>query len=315
VSASSFFALDPEAVLHATEKAGFYPTGEFSQLNSYENRVFDLRLEDPNQPRVIAKFYRPGRWDLATILEEHSFLQELQAEGIPAVAPLIQKNGKTVSEVDGLYVTFFPKVLGRMPDELFKEDLLQIGRMLARIHNVGAQKKFKHRPLLGDTPWTPWESLELLSRWVAPEVWHRYEAAAVEVIEQLETLLQPQNYIRIHGDCHRGNLLSDKDFFFVDFDDSMMGPEIQDFWMLLQGTEEEEQKAILQGYEELRDFPDEQWELVPWLRGLRVISYSAWIARRWEDPSFPLLFPQFTSYTFWAEETEALEAIAWTLQK
>lgn len=315
MSASSFFALDPEAVLHATEKAGFYPTGEFSQLNSYENRVFDIRLEDPAQPRVIAKFYRPGRWDLATILEEHSFLQELQAEGIPAVAPLILKNGKTVREENGLYVTFFPKVLGRMPDELFKEDLLQVGRMLARIHNVGAQKKFQHRPLLGDTPWTPWESLDLLSRWVAPEVWHRYEAAAVEVIEKLETLLEPQNYIRIHGDCHRGNLLADKSFFFVDFDDSMMGPEVQDFWMLLQGTEPEEQAAILQGYEELRDFPHEQWELVPWLRALRVISYSAWIARRWDDPSFPLLFPQFTSYTFWAEETEALEAIAWTIQK
>lgn len=315
MSASSFFALDPEAVLHATEKAGFYPTGEFSQLNSYENRVFDIRLEDPSQPRVIVKFYRPGRWDLATILEEHSFLQELQADGIPAVAPLILKNGKTVREENGLYVTFFPKVLGRMPDELFKEDLLQVGRMLARIHNVGAQKKFQHRPLLGDTPWTPWESLDLLSNWVAPEVWRRYEAAAVEVIEKLETLLEPQNYIRIHGDCHRGNLLMDKGFFFVDFDDSMMGPEVQDFWMLLQGTEPDEQAAILQGYEELRDFPHEQWELVPWLRALRVISYSAWIARRWEDPSFPLLFPQFTSYTFWAEETEALEAIAWTRQR
>lgn len=298
--------------MQATEKAGFEPTGEFSQLNSYENRVFDLRLENKDLPRVIAKFYRPGRWSLEAIHEEHAFLLDLTAEGIPAVAPLRQKNGSTLSEIAGMPLAFFPKVLGRMPDEFLGDDLQQIGRLLARIHNVGAQKKFKHRAELGSSPWTAWESLELLSHWVAPEVWPRYEAAAIQILEDLEDLWRPELFLRIHGDCHRGNLLLDKSFFFVDFDDSMMGPEIQDFWMLFQSSNPEEKQAILSGYEELRDFPAEQWELLPALRGLRIVSYSAWIARRWQDPSFPRLFPLFRDYTFWAEETEALEGIAWT---
>ena len=309
---SSFFRLDPEVVLQATEEAGFLPTGEFSQLNSYENRVFDLRLEGDLNSRLIAKFYRPGRWSKDCILEEHQFLLDLQAEGIPAVAPIFQKNsGSTLSEIENLYVAFFPKILGRMPEEFFNDDLKQIGRMLARIHNLGARRKFKHRPRLGETPWTPWESLDLLSNWVAPELWNRYELAAIDLIESLDHILEPQKFIRIHGDCHRGNLLFNEKFFFVDFDDCLMGPEAQDIWMLFQDSSPEEQELLLSGYEELRQFPREQLAAIPRLRGLRILSYSAWIARRWEDPSFPKLFPDFQTYNFWAEETESLEKIVW----
>lgn len=294
-------------VLQSAEEMGFRPTGEFTQLNSYENRVFDLRLEDANLPRVIAKFYRPGRWNQKAIEEEHFFLQELASEGIPVAAPL-----KRLISFSGLFVAFFPKVQGRMPEEFINGDLASIGRLLARIHNIGSRSKFQYRPIITESPFTPWDSLDLLSEWVAPEVWGRYNSAAGQLIEKLEINLDPKSYIRLHGDCHRGNLLFNKSFFFVDFDDCMMGPEVQDFWMLFQDQSPEEQEKILEGYTELRSFDESQWELIPLLRALRIISYSAWIARRWSDPSFPRLFPNFQSYTFWAEETEALEQLLWS---
>lgn len=321
--ATSFYQLDPDLVLAATEEAGFTPTGEFTQLNSYENRVFDIRLENnsanPEGNRVIAKFYRPGRWSEKALLEEHEFLFDLQREGVPVVAPLIQKNKRSLHMQKGMFITFFPKFSGRMPEEFLENDLFQVGRRLAQIHNVGARKDFQHRAIIGEAPFSSWENLELLSRWVAPEMWPRYEKAAIQIIERFEDEINPNGFIRIHGDCHRGNLLlrpnpTGKEFFFVDFDDCALGPEVQDFWMLFSGSDqEEEQDMILSGYEELREFPHRQWDWVPTLRGLRIFSYSAWIARRWSDPSFPRLFPHFETYTFWAEETEALEKIAWSL--
>jgi Ser/Thr protein kinase RdoA (MazF antagonist) len=275
---NSFFALDPELVLSATEQAGFHPTGEFTQLNSYENRVFDIRLEDHDMPRVIAKFYRPGRWSREAILEEHDFLFDLNKEGMKAVAPLPQRGDATLTQHQGMFFALFPKVLGRMPEEFLGEDLKQVGRSLARLHNVGASQRFRYRPLLGATPANPWEILEFLSSWVAPEVWPRYESAAIHIIENIEQQIDPREFIRIHGDCHRGNLLFNKEFYFVDFDDSMMGPAVQDFWMLFSSDQDQEKQAeqelILSGYEELREFPHHQWDWIPMLRGLRIISYA-----------------------------------------
>lgn len=311
-------------VLAATEEAGFHPTGEFTQLNSYENRVFDIRLEKntSEHDRVIAKFYRPGRWGKPALQEEHSFLFDLQKEGIPVVAPLLHKNKQSLCDIEGLFVAFFPKFMGRMPEEFLEKDLHQVGRRLAQIHNMGARTRFQHRPILGESPYSLWDNLELLSRWVSPEVWPRYERAAITIIEAYEDFLNPKSFIRIHGDCHRGNLLAkllpgnQREFFFVDFDDCAMGPEIQDFWMLFSGSDfDEEKDLILSGYEELREFPHQQWQWIPLLRGLRIFSYSAWIARRWSDPSFPKLFPNFETFTFWAEETEALEKIAWSFDQ
>lgn len=314
---ASFYNLDPEKVLQAAEQAGFYPTGEFTQLNSYENRVFDLKLEEPvNGVRnVIAKFYRPHRWSKEAILAEHEFLLELKNDGIPAVAPLIQSPHSTLAEIDGMYTAFFPKVLGRMPQEFLKGELQKVGRLMAQVHNIGSRKAAPSRPTLDTSYYGGWDTLDYLQDWITPEVRRRYTEAAELILHGIDDIFDPSEFIRIHGDCHKGNLLSNgQQFFLVDFDDFVNGPVIQDFWMLLSGDDDsldEEKYQIIEGYEELREFPDHQWKWIPMLRGLRIISYAGWIARRWDDPSFPRLFPEFNSYTYWAEEVEALEKIAW----
>lgn len=314
-SHSSFYQLDPEAVMTAAERAGFEPTGEFTQLNSYENRVFDVALED--QSHVIAKFYRPGRWSRETILAEHEFLADLAAEEIKAVAPLVQADGSTLVQNDGLWTAFFPKVRGRLPDELLPADLVRVGRLLARVHEIGARREAPHRAMMGASSFGGWQTLGILEDRIAPEVRDRYLAAAEHILDSVENDFDERQFHRIHGDCHRGNLLSTgQEFFLVDFDDFVNGPAVQDFWMLLSGdpeTFEEERDSLLEGYTELRHLPDEQWDWIPLLRGLRIISYSGWIANRWEDPSFPRLFPEFGSYSYWAKEVEALEKLAWSL--
>lgn len=315
--AEKFYDLTPDVILAGVEAAGFLTTGEYTQLNSYENRVLDIKLEeDPG--RLIAKYYRPARWTKEQILEEHQFLHDLKSQGLPTVEAVKQKNGSTVSEYHGIYLGLFPKIQGRMPQELFPEDFQRVGRVLAQLHNIGSQKKALHRPYLTAEEFG-WPALDVLEGRVAPEMWQRYQRAAEDILFHLEDMLEPENYIRIHGDAHKGNLLmtdragEDKQLFFVDFDDFVMGPEAQDFWMLLAGSSEDEQETFIQGYEELREFPFHQMKWIEPLRGLRILHYGAWIARRWEDPTFPHLFPQFTSYSYWAEETEALERIAWAL--
>lgn len=320
---SSFYSLDPEKVLQAAEMAGYLPTGEFTQLNSYENRVFDLKTEELPSPtsvtkNLIAKFYRPQRWSKEALEEEHEFLVSLKNEGIPAVAPLIQKNGSTLMEVDGMFATFFPKVLGRMPQEFLGDDLKKVGRLMAQVHNIGARKPALHRPMLDTSYYGAWEALDFLQDWIAPELIGRYNAAAEDILYSMEETVNPEEFIRIHGDLHKGNLLHNgQEFFLVDFDDFVNGPVIQDFWMLLSGDEDQvddERMQIIDGYEELREFPHHQWDWVPLYRGLRIISYAGWIAKRWQDPSFPRLFPHYRDYRYWAEEVEALEKVAWKLK-
>jgi Ser/Thr protein kinase RdoA (MazF antagonist) len=306
-------------ILEAIEAAGYRTTGEYSQLNSYENRVFDTRLEvtraapDPSD-RVIAKFYRPNRWSMETIRDEHDFLQDLRREGIPAIAPLPLKNGDTMMVHEGYVFSLFPRVVGRMPDEFLAGQLKQVGRTLARIHNVGARRKAKHRPTL-DAETYGWKALPRLERFVYPELWSRYREACESILDSVEDHLADATYLRIHGDCHKGNLLHNgTEFFFVDFDDFCNGPAVQDFWMLLSGSLDdeiagEEQEEICEGYEELREVPDD-WHLFEPLRGLRIIHYGGWIAQRWQDPFFQRIFPDFTSYNYWLDELNRLEKIA-----
>jgi len=323
--ASSFYDLSVDLVLKASEWSGFVPTGQYFQLNSYENRVFDLFLEpSPEHPQlthIITKIYRPHRWSKKAIQEEHEFLFELQGQGIPVVAPLLIQ-GESLKVYQDMFFCFFPKAMGRMPQEFSSEDYKHIGRKLAELHNVGAQKLAPSRPTF-DVETLGWQSLDLLADWVSPEVWDRYELASEKILFYLEEYMNPQGRIRIHGDCHRGNILQAdpvdgrKEMFFVDFDDFINGYPVQDLWMLLSGGEkesEEELQNFLSGYEELRFFDHGSLRHIPALRGLRIIHYAAWIAKRWQDPSFPKLFPEFENYIYWAEEVEALEKIAWQLE-
>jgi len=316
---NSFFHLDPNLVLQATENAGFHPTGEFSQLNSYENRVFDIQID--NNARVIAKFYRPQRWSISQIEEEHEFLFDLQQHGLTVAAPLLLSGAgkKSVIMEGSMAVSFFPKVQGRLLHEFTLQDLKSIGRKLALLHNVGAQKKFRHRASIGEFPFNPEENLELLKEWIWPDLRSRYVAAAETILEALVDTIEPKKFIRIHGDAHRGNILHngrtgpESEYFFVDFDDSMSGPEVQDFWMLFSSIDNhEEEAALIEGYEELRQFPQAQLKWIPLMRSLRIINYAAWIARRWNDPAFPRIFSEFNTFKYWAEEVEALEKIAWS---
>lgn len=310
-----FFQLTPDFVLDAVEKAGWRTTGEYLQLNSYENRVFSVRTEEGEQ--VIVKFYRPARWSEAAIREEHQFLEECLKNGVAVVPALKQKNGDTLSDQHGLWCAIFPKARGRIPQEFNFDELTSLGRVIARLHNVGSLKPAKHRAVL-DVESFGRPALDAISRLVNPDIWDRYADAAEGILEYLESELDPRKFQRIHGDCHRGNVLQTDDpgkpreFFLIDFDDFAMGPVVQDFWMLFRHDEEdfaEELGSFLDGYSELRDFDESQLKLMEPLRGLRIIHYAAWIARRWSDPSFPQLFPQFGSDAYWFEEMQALEKV------
>lgn len=308
-----FFNLTPDLLLETMEDLGLFPTGEYTQLNSYENRVFEIRLEPLAKSfldleRVIVKAYRPNRWSLEAIQEEHDFIKELKDEGLPAVAPIELFNNSTMYEKQGFIITLFPKIRGRLPQEFLGDDLVQVGRTLARLHNIGARKRSVHRGSLdpkefSEADWT------MLERFVTPELWHHYENAMELTFGFLDYELNRKEFIRIHGDCHRGNLLhTEKEFFFVDFDDYLNGPAAQDFWMLNQDMEDSESLyKILEGYEELRSFPPSQFKLLPALRAFRIIRYALWIAKRWKDPTFPLLFPNFGTYSYWAEELRMLD--------
>ena len=310
-----FFQLTPDLVLDAVENCGWPTTGEYLQLNSYENRVFSVKLESGEQ--IVVKFYRPGRWSEAAIREEHSFLEELNSQGVAVVAPL-----KSLSLQHGLWFAAFPKFRGRMPQEFKFEDLTRLGRVLARLHNVGTLSKAKHRAII-DAPSFGYPALDLIRPLIPAAIESRYTDAAEGILDYLSSELDPSTFQRIHGDCHRGNvLMTDEagkasEFFLIDFDDFATGPVVQDFWMLFRHDEDDfadELDAFLTGYTELRDFDEDQLRFMEPLRGLRIIHYAAWIARRWSDPSFPKIFPNFGSDAYWFEEMQALEKVLHKLQ-
>ena len=214
-------------------------------------------------------------------------------------------------------MTMFPKVMGRLPTEVSLNDLTRLGRVFARLHNVGSQAEAQHRPTLDNNYYGGGRTLDDLERWIAPEVKSRYFEAADLVLDALDEELDGVQFLRIHGDCHRGNVLDDeKSLFLIDFDDFINGPAVSDLWMLLSWDPETinaEKDSFLKGYEELREWNDDEWSLVGPLRGMRIIMYAGWIAARWDDPTFRRLFPQFETYQYWAEDVEALERIAWSL--
>ena len=311
--------LTPDCILDALESVGFKPTGSLLALNSYENRVYQVSLEDDSF--VIAKFYRPHRWSDAAILEEHEFSNELVQQEIPIVAPLNIK-GQTLFEFESFRFAVFPRQGGRTPELEQEETLIQLGRVLGRMHSVGATKPFADRPKLTVQSFGV-DSLNFLldNDIVSPEVRANYQQAAEEslqlISDRYEAIL-PRN-IRLHGDCHPGNLLWRDDApHFVDLDDCRMGPAVQDLWMLLSGTNDEmsiQFRLILEGYETFFEFDPAELALIESLRTLRILHYSAWLARRWDDPAFPQHFPWFNSPRYWEDQMLTLREQVERLQQ
>ncbi len=306
----SFYRLTPEWVLRAVEAGGFRPTGHTTALTCLENRVHDVRLEDGSH--VVAKFYRPGRWSREAILDEHRFLFDLREAEIPVCAPLAFADGSTLHAVEGIYYAVWPRTGGRAPEELRDDEIALLGRLLARIHNVGAARTAPHRTKLDGASYGR-EPLSFLEErgFLPPACARRYRRAVEEVVAVYDAWSAGVPLHRIHGDCHLGNLLhGDEGWFFLDFDDCLTGPAVQDVWMLLPGRDAEgarQRELLIESYRQFRDF-DARWlRLVEPLRALRFVRYAAWIARRWEDPAFPSAFPHFGTHEYWENETRDLE--------
>jgi Ser/Thr protein kinase RdoA (MazF antagonist) len=314
-----FFALTPERILDAVEFGGRRATGYALALNSLENRVYEIALED--ESRLVAKFYRPGRWSKTAIADEHAFLAELHAAEIPVVPPLVRDDGATIGElaVDGgvIYFAAFPKARGRAPEELDDDSLRQLGRLVARLHTVGAAHPAPARPRLDPESYGS-ASLRILlgddadpqSGFVTPELRGRFAAAGMAIVEACARAW-PGGDLRIHGDCHLGNLLAGASgFFFLDFDDFCHGPAVQDLWLLAPGRDDDadRQRALLaDGYEQMRHFDRSTLRLVEPLRALRILRYAAWIAQRWRDPAFQRAFPDWDDQRSWQRELGELE--------
>jgi len=305
-----FFRLTPDWVLRAVEAGGFRPTGHCSALTCLENRVYDVRLEDGSH--VVAKFYRPGRHRREAILEEHRFLADLRDAEIPVCAPLPFADGETLHEVEGIHYAVWHRTGGRSPDEFRDEEVEVLGRLLARIHNVGAAGLAPERARL-DSETGALAPLRLLEErgFLPPQCARRYRAAVEEVAALYDAWSEGVPLQRIHGDCHVGNLLHGSEgWFFLDFDDFVVGPAVHDVWMLLPGRDalaRRQREILISAYRQFRDF-DERWmRLVEPLRAFRFVSYPAWIARRWEDPAFPAAFPHFGTAQYWESETRDLE--------
>jgi Ser/Thr protein kinase RdoA (MazF antagonist) len=311
--------LTPDLVIQAVERAGYVPDGRVLALNSYENRVYQVGLEDAVP--VVVKFYRPGRWTRAAILEEHAFALELAAAEIPIVAPLVVA-GATLLEADGYPYAVYPRRGGRWPDLDTTADRVLMGRFLGRLHRLGGTTRFEHRPAL-EVEAMAVRSAEFVlgGEWLPDYQVDRYAEVAESLIDGIHRAFEaagPVRRLRIHGDCHRGNILwTEQGPHFVDLDDCMTGPAIQDLWMLLAGSREEMRRQmtdILEGYDQFAEFDRVELGLIEALRALRMIHYAAWLARRWHDPAFPKAFPWFAGPRYWDDHvrqlSEQLEALA-----
>lgn len=304
----SFFALTPERVLHAVEDAGFEPSGHVMALHCLENRVHDVRLDDGTH--VITKFYRPGRWTAEQIRQEHDFLFEMQEAEIPVCAPL-RFLDDTLHEVEGIFYAVWPRVGGRSPDELNEEQVDILGRLLARIHAVGAVGDADRLVLDADS-YGRSNAEFLADRGFLPPQWvGRYQDAVEAIAEIYEERVEGVPLHRIHADCHLGNLLNGRDgWFFLDFDDMALGPAVQDIWLVVPGRDPETlalRDRLLDAYRQFADFEPRWLRLIEPLRALRFVRYAAWVARRWNDPAFKASYPHFNTEQYWQNETIDLE--------
>jgi Ser/Thr protein kinase RdoA (MazF antagonist) len=327
---SPFSALTPDIVLDALDSVGLRGDGRLTTLSSYENRVYQVQLEDGSS--VVAKFYRPERWSDAQIQEEHDFAAELMAAEVPAIGPL-KLQGATLHHFGGFAFSASPRRGGRPPELDDGEVLEWIGRFLARIHTVGVKRPFATRPRL-DVQSFGVESMQwLLEHDKVPldvqSVWTKVCTDAIDLVAAHAALTGASGnnasedgsirILRLHGDCHPGNILwtpanaalaAGPGPHFVDLDDARCGPAVQDLWMLLSGDRSQRTRQLgmlVDGYEQFRDFDRRELVLIEPLRTLRLIHYSAWLARRWDDPTFPLNFPWFGSSDYWQGQVQMLE--------
>ena len=319
-SAHPYSGLTPDAVLDALESAGLHGDGRLLALNSYENRVYQIGIED--SPPVVAKFYRPARWTDEQILEEHAFVGELAERELPVVAPLVLA-GRTLHEFGGFRFAVYPQRGGRPPELEDRGVLEWIGRFVGRIHALGAVRPFVERPALDIASFGTEPRDWLLEHGFIPadllEPWKSVVAQALAGVRRCYERAADLRTIRLHGDCHAGNVLwTDRGELsgphFVDFDDARSGPAVQDLWMLLSGDRAamaQQLADVLAGYEDFLEFDARELHLVEALRTLRLIHYSAWLARRWDDPAFPAAFPWFNTQRYWQDRIlELREQIA-----
>ena len=327
-SAHPYDLLTPDVVLDALASVGLWGDGRLTALSSYENRVYQAGIEDaseatgvPAGSQVVLKFYRPGRWNKAQILEEHAFAAELAAADVSMVGPLALQ-GKTLHTHAGFAFSVSPRRGGRRPELEDLDVLAWIGRFLGRIHLVGARQPFVSRPALDLQSFGHASGKLLLEGEHLPlDVASRWERAfdeAMQVAQGLWDEVQGHGalqLIRLHGDCHPGNILWTPEGsagagpHFVDLDDARTGPAVQDLWMLLSGDRAQQLQqlgALVDGYEEFRDFDRRELRLIEVLRTLRLVHYSAWLAQRWHDPIFPINFPWFGSSDYWRGQVDML---------
>lgn len=305
-----FYNLTPELIMDSVEELGLYPTGRCLALNSMENRVFEIEIEDDQGQRsfLVGKYYRPGRWNREQIQEEHDFLLDLKRDEIPTIAP-VQRDGETLFELTTedqtpLFYALFPKAGGRHFEADVPGSLERLGSMLARLHQTGRAREYENRPRLDGDHYARRVAAQLLAGPYLPKhLASSYQEIVEEIADLADTLLEPLPYQRVHGDCHHGNVLIHDTLAFVDFDDTMMAPIMQDFWMALSGDEAEfyaKRDRLAEGYEVFAPFPYEQESVIEVLRSLRMIHYNGWIAKRYDDPSFKLHFPYFEEESFWS---------------
>jgi Ser/Thr protein kinase RdoA (MazF antagonist) len=351
-------ALTPDLILDAVEQIGLRCDGRLLALNSFENRVYQVGIEDG--PPLVAKFYRPDRWPRAAILEEHAFALELAEAELPVVAPLRDEDvpgavsrpqdaplrneripvgppreagtagarqtpaqGGTLREHRGFAFALYPRQRGRAPELDDRDTLTWMGRFIGRIHAIGALRPFQHRPVLdvqtfGEEP----AAFVLEQGFIPPDLRPAYETLVRQVLDQSRACFEEVgrlSHIRLHGDCHAGNVLwDDEGPHFVDLDDARHGPAAQDLWMLLSGEREAMELqlgAVLRGYREFYEFNPRELRLIEALRTLRLIHYSGWLAQRWEDPAFPVNFPWFNTQRYWQDQILSLREQASLMQE
>lgn len=301
-----YAGLLPDTVLDAVEGRGLHLSGSILALNSYENRVYQLGLEDGGF--VVTKFYRPGRWSDAQILEEHQFAAELTELEIPVVAPMSDEQGQTLHHHQGFRFAVYRRAGGHWPELEDPDTQYRLGQLLGRIHAVGAVRPFKARNTLSvETMGQRSTEIVLAGPFLPTYLREEYQNISRELLGHIREVFaeRPTTLLRIHGDFHPGNILwTDTGGHLVDLDDCINGPAVQDIWMLLSGERDSVNRQlaeILAGYEEFFDFDHRQLRLIEPLRTLRLLNYAAWLAQRWQDPAFPQAFPWFAGDKYWEE--------------